>query len=361
MKHQCFQQPNICFLLTRDFTVNTLSKISIALTAIGLLTSYAHAQLRSRLKPTGVEVSFQHDGEDRDYRIHVPDGYDSKEKTPLFIFLHGGGGNSAQSSGMGLTPVADRHGFIAVYPNAIDKHWNDGRDSKVHADHDQKINDAAFIIAVLDRVSDEYNIDSNRVFVSGVSNGGFMSQRMAMEHSTRFSAAGIVIASMGKAIEKQFAPELPVSILYMNGTEDPLVPYTGGPLTLDLFPKLRKLRNRPLQSRGICIPTEDAVSMWVKKNKLTKPPTVEQLPDKSTDDDSKVELSLWENGDRGTAVALYKVVGGGHTLPGLPHRLPEKWVGKTNMDIHGFEVIWEFFDKHGRQHSSDATAADHSN
>ena len=325
---------------------------TLGIMTAGVLMSpaMADAQLRrSRLEATGKSVTFNHDGRSREYRIHVPDGIQEKEDIPLVVCLHGGGGNADQGSAMGLTTVADRHGFIVVYPNAIDKHWNDGRDSKRFAEHDRKIDDVSFVIAIVDRVKQDFNIDEDRVFCTGPSNGGFMTQRLAIEKSDVFSAVGIIIASMATPLKDKFEPQLPVSVMFLNGTDDPLVPYAGGEVQVNLFPRLNRLRNQPNLSRGTCLHTDDAVKLWLKRNQIKSEPKVTKLPDKDTSDGSTVEVSLWKGGQRGTAVALYKVIGGGHTLPGRPQWTSERLVGKTNRDIDGFEEIWKFFTEHARE------------
>ena len=327
--------------------------IVCTVTCVLLISSCLHAQFRREsLSPTGEKVSFVHDGKDREYRIHVPAKYDSKIKTPLVLCFHGGGGNADQGSVMGMTSVADENGFIVVYPNAINKHWNDGRESEMYREHDQSIDDVAFAMEIVDRVKKKFNIDEARIFSTGVSNGGFMTQRLAIEHSETFSAVGIVIATMAKPLKEKFDPKLPVSVLYLNGTADPLVPYGGGEVVVELFPKLSKLRKKPQKSRGVCVSTDEAVSMWVKRNKLKGTPETSQLPDEDTEDGCSVELSRWNGGQQGTSVALYKVVGGGHTLPGRPQRIPGHVVGKTNRDIVCFEVVWDFFANHARKPKS---------
>ena len=315
-----------------------------------LTQSVATGQMTLRRKPpTGELVNFTHDGREREYRIHVPIAVRERKKIPLVVCLHGGGGNADQGSKMGLTAVADRHGFIALYPGAIDRHWNDGRNSTLYVEHDKHVDDAAFIIDVIERVKNDHDVDESRVFVTGVSNGGFMTQRLAIEHSETFAAAAVVIASMGKPLKARFTPKHPVSIAFLNGTADPFIPFEGGPVTVTLFPKLNQLRRTTEARRGFCIATDDAVSMWVKRNGVRAKPRVQKIADKNTEDGCHVELHLWTGGDRGTAVALYKVIGGGHTLPGGIQYLPEKVVGKTNQDIDGFEEIWGFFVKFARK------------
>ncbi len=172
-----------------------------------------------------------------------------------------------------------------------------------------------------------------------------------MEHSETFAAVGIFVASMGEALKDKFHPKLPVSVMYMNGTEDPLVPYNGGAVTVNLFPRLNKMKGTSDAPRGRCIPTDDAVKLWVKRNKLNDAPIVHRLKDTDPADGSQVEMSLWKGGEQGTAVALYKVIGGGHTMPGGMQYLPERIIGRTNRDIEGFEVMWQFFSEHARKGS----------
>ena len=95
----------------------------------------AAAQIRAntersarQLAITGEAKTIEYQGRQREYRIHVPKSVDKDRAVPLVLFLHGGAGTAEQASRMGMTQVADRHNFIVVYPNAIDKHWHDGRD-----------------------------------------------------------------------------------------------------------------------------------------------------------------------------------------------------------------------------------------
>jgi polyhydroxybutyrate depolymerase len=174
-----------------------------------------------------------------------------------------------------------------------------------------------------------------------------MSQRLAIEESQLFAAAGILIATMGEPLSLEFAPQHPVSVLFMNGTEDPLVPYDGGEVGKNL-PR-RRVSSSTKPSRGTCIATDDAAQLWLKRNGLDKTkPTVTTLDD-NKDDGSQVEVSLWSGGESNTSVALYRVVSGGHTIPGGTQYLPARLVGKRNQDIDGLETVWQFFANHARR------------
>tara|TARA_R110002049_G_scaffold285698_4_gene467092 strand:- start:261469 stop:262485 length:1017 start_codon:yes stop_codon:yes gene_type:complete len=325
---------------------------SALMTSLAAISLPAVGQLRDRRSArgaTGERQSFEFQGQTRAYRIHVPDSYDPTNKVPLVLTLHGGGGDAQVGSKIGMTPLADQHGFIAVYPEGINRHWNDGRNSEYFSEHDKKIDDVAFITELVKRLKSKYSIDPNRVFCLGASNGGFMTQRLAIERSETFSAVAILIASMAEPLKESFDPKRPVSVMFMNGTKDPLVPYDGGEVKVNLFPRLARFQqNKP--SRGNCVATDDAVELWRKRNQLDgKESQTTDLPDSDPTDGSTVHLKLWSGGSQGTAVALYRVEGGGHTLPGAAQYMPESVVGTTNRDINAMETVWKFFIEYNRE------------
>lgn len=322
----------------------------IAFLCVTLAITAASITSAQRQQATGERKSFTHSGKERAYRIHVPEAVaSSKSKVPLVFCFHGGGGNAEQASKMGWTGLAEKEGFIVVYPEGLNRHWNDGREAKKFAEQDAKINDVAFNLALLDQLEKEYPVDPKRIFVTGASNGGFFSQRMAIEGSDRFAAAGVIMATMPKPFatgKKPFNPAEPISILMMNGTADPFVPYQGGPITPNFAPRLKHRPGRE-NERGECSSTDQAVALWLKHNGLNdKKPAVKKLPDADSTDGCQVEQSSWSDGKNGTSVVIYKIIGGGHTWPGGSQYLPERIIGKTCRDFDGLLTIWEFFKMH---------------
>ncbi len=306
--------------------------------------------LAQRNQPTGERKSISVGDSERAYRIHVPaEIKDSKSPIPLIFCLHGGGGNAELASKMGWTSMADKEGFLVVYPEGLNKHWNDGRNGSKFAEQDAKTDDVAFILALLEQLKKEFTIDPKRIFTTGASNGGFMSQRLAIDASDQFAAAGVIIAGIPKPFltgDKPFEPAQPISMLIMNGTEDPLVPYDGGPITANFAPRFKRLAPRE-NERGATSSTDEAIALWRKHNGLEKAQaTTEPIPDKDKTDGCTVEKSTWTGGKNGTSVVLYKVIGGGHTWPGGSQYLPEKIIGKTCGDFDGLQAIWEFFKAH---------------
>ena len=285
------------------------------------------------LKTNDLTIKMEFGGRERNYIVHLPPKEKMNGSVPLLFHLHGGGGTAKGTAGLTFgrfNELADRDGFIVVYPNAINKNWNDGRKLEDVIAWKEDIDDVGFITAIVDKLKQKYKIDSKRIFTTGMSNGGFMTSRLLCDRADIFSGGAILTASLSKDYMPKCDPEKPVAVMVMNGTEDPLVPYDGG-----LIKVFRK-------TRGEIVSTDEIVDFWKDKNGCTVKKNTVALPD-STADDTTVIVEEYSNcQDRG-ALVLYTIKGGGHTWPGGKQYLGERWIGKTNRDIVACDVIWEFF------------------
>jgi len=282
--------------------------------------------------------SIIHDDMERTYYYYIPSGYDKSKSLPLVIALHGGGGTGKginKATG-GFNDIAEKETFIIVYPDGVEKHWNDGRGVSQYTAQKENIDDTGFISSFIDYFIEEFNADKNRVYVTGISNGGLMSYRLAFELPQKIAAFAPVIANLQEELVKNYSPNGPVPILIMNGTEDPLMPFNGG----DIHFYKKKL--------GKVISTEETVKFWVKENNCSQKPEITWLEDKDPSDGTRVKREVYSGGDNGTEVILYTIEGGGHTWPGGSQYLPEKIIGKTCRDINGCQIIWDFFKKHSK-------------
>ena len=278
-------------------------------------------------------------GLERTYRLYVPPTHDRSRPVPLVIALHGGGGTGAAMERLtvgGLNRLAAREGFVVVYPDGVDRHWNDGRGVSDYRAHRENIDDIGFISGLIDHLVQTQGIDRSRVYATGISNGGLFSQRLARELAPRVAAIGVVAISMSDKIALMRAPARPVSVLLMPGTEDPLVPWAGGDIG---FPGgARKV--------GKVLSVADTVAAWVALNHCTPPPSVSWEPDRDPQDGTRVRREAYGPCSEGSEVVLYAVDGGGHTWPGGQQYLPARIVGRTSRDIDANEVIWNFFKRH---------------
>jgi polyhydroxybutyrate depolymerase len=286
-----------------------------------------------------------HGGMAREYWIHDPRAGTAKTgKRPLILVLHGGGGRADKFDVMtggenSFDRLADREDILVVYPQGHKKQWNDGRELPNVEAQSLNLDDVGFLSALIDLMVKSHGADPSRIYVTGPSNGGHMSNRLACEISDKVAAVGIVIASMPVLMSDKCRPKRQVSVLIMNGTDDPLVPYDGG---------MVKVLGR---ERGMDVSTAGTFGFWLRRAGFAGNPgdiKAEQLPDADPDDKTRVERQDYR-GPAGTEVVLYTVRGGGHTWPGGRQYLFRGLVGRVSRDINATEVIWDFFKRNPKR------------
>ena len=179
-------------------------------------------------KTTVVDIEF--DGLDRSYRLFVPTGYDSAEPTPLTLNWHGLGSNGAQQEAYTGTVVAEDRGYIVAFPNGVGRSFNAGLCCSGSGNPPHEEDDVGFARAIVDDIASRFCVDRRRIFSTGMSNGGYMSERLACNASDLVAAVAPVSA-LGYAV-RNCAPTRPVPIIAFNGTEDPLVRYSGATTTM---------------------------------------------------------------------------------------------------------------------------------
>ncbi len=298
----------------------------------------------ARSAPEFEQRSYGHEGIARTYLLRAP--ANGKPPAAIVVMLHGHTGSAERLTGSNGTPapyrqwnaIADRENLLLVAPQGLKggdgkSGWNDCR---ANAQSNPRSDDVAFINGIVTTLRREYRVASNRVYVLGSSNGGQMALRMAIERPDMITAAAAIIASMSARSECA-APTRFVPVLFMNGTEDPLMPFEGGSVGDDAF------------QRGSVLSTQASVDLWAKLSGTSSIPEATPMPDLSTEDNSRVfrETHAMRSG-RPVAV-LYRIEGGGHLEPSRKARYPRwlsRWLGAQNADIEMAEEIWAFFARH---------------
>lgn len=282
----------------------------------------------SEMEPFSMSMGAQQ----RLYYVHRPKGYDAKKQYPLVLAFHGGGGKTKMMDRLtGLNSAADEHAFIVVYPEGIDKHWNDGRAANHPKDeHD----DVAFINALIDKLKTQYAIDSSRIYATGISNGGFFSQYLAAHLPGKFAAIASVAATVSVEMSSNPTPPHPVPIMFILGEADPLVRYTGGDIKIGWL------------NRGKSISAEESVKFWVKANHCNGESVSQTYSEPSPSDGTHASSISYSGGTNGSEVILVSIANGGHTWPSGWQYLPERMVGKVSYAISANDVIWNFFLRH---------------
>lgn len=277
-----------------------------------LFVIFLFASIYSNAQQT-LNESMLHDGVTREYIVYIPAVYNGSKPAPILFNFHGyrNSANSQMSYG-NMRAVADTAGFILVYPQGTlfwgSSHWNVGSWT-----FGSTADDIGFTEAMIDTLAANYNIDLNRVYSCGYSNGGYFSFVLACQLSAKIAAIGSVGGTMSTETYNSCNPSHPTPIVTIHGTDDATVSYYGG---------------KPYNSESIA----DVNTYWANHNNTMLSPIVSNLPNINTSDGSTVELSLYNNGDNCTSVEHYRVIGGDHAWPG-------SW---GNMDINADAVIWSF-------------------
>ncbi|MEM6397390.1 MAG: T9SS type A sorting domain-containing protein [Bacteroidota bacterium] len=278
--------------------------------------------------------TIQYAGQERSYLLYIPAAYEEGDDWPLVMVLHGGGDGNGEDLLIRhqFDEVADTAHYLCFYPNGIANQWADGRGATTP--DVEGVDDVQFLKNVLDTLALDFTFDHNNVFVTGPSNGGMMTQRLACESPGTFRAYATMIASMPVPVAETCTPGISVPMLLMNGTEDVLVPYEGGPLS-------------PLTDGGSVTGTDSTIQFWRENNGCTSNAQIVSIEDTDTTDGSTVEYTEWSGCADDTEVVLYRIEGGGHTVPGMASaQNPRPLAGFINYDIDAATEIWAFFKSH---------------
>jgi polyhydroxybutyrate depolymerase len=271
---------------------------------------------------TTLNATFAHNGLIREYIIYLPVGI--QDNAPLVFNLHGYTNfASAYMIYSEMTDVADANGFALCVPQgAVDEfgitHWNSGNIG-------DPVDDVGFLTALAVELQANYNLDPERTFSCGFSNGGMMSYHLACNAPETFKAVAVVSGSMTTATYFNCDSGVAVPVFAIHGTFDTVVPYAGSDI--------------PVDGWGTIQSVDQVMLFWNDHNSCS---TVDEgsLPNINFFDLSTVDTWTWSNCESGNENWLYRVNGGGHTWPGAS---PLGVTGSTNQDFEASEEIWNFF------------------
>ena len=308
-----------------------LSAVALGIALLGYFV-YSPAPEVPRLSGKLIQGTIEVGALTRTYLTYMPQGL--KPGAPLVVVMHGSGQNGAQmrrATGYGFERLADEHGFAVVYPDGYEGYWNACNIVGDYIANKLNIDDVGFLTGMLDKLISEIGVDRDRVFAIGMSRGGHMAFRLALEAPSRFRAVAAVAANAPTPENFKCKPagQGTSSVLIMNGTKDPLNPFEGG--EVKLFGLLRRGRVRSSRESG---------QYFAGLNHLTGPPETKESPGTGED---HVEQVLWRNGSS-VEVELLAIHGGGHGLPQPYMRYP-RLLGPTPKEPNGPVVIWAFFER----------------
>lgn len=312
------------------------------------------------------------DDVDRSFLVRLPKGYSAQQHYPVVILLHGMNQDADDMERLtGFDQIADKDGIIAVYPFALHGRWNVGvrpkeheeqpmyprrrryggggypgggggyppggggggypggggqqpQQQPQHREEQAEVDDIGFFNQMIDHLTTKFSADPSRIYVAGLSEGGFMAMHVGCSVSDKVAAIATVGATMPKTMV--CLPSRTVSLMMITGTSDPVVPHGGG-----------TEKNLNLAT----LSADDSGKAWAKIDHCGDKPAHSKLPSKGKGGmESKIDT--FEGCGQGAQVVLYSVKGAGNTWPGGEQYEPENTIGKTSNDFSANEVIWNF-------------------
>ncbi len=273
-------------------------------------SSDAVAAAAQPIKSGNSTAKLVYEGQQRTYRLYTPKAYRPDRPLPLVLAFHGYGSQGKDlANGSGFSVLAEQKGFLIAYPDGIERRWNP-LDKQLTG-----VDDVGFVSALIDQLSQTRSIDPRRIYAAGVSNGGFLVQRLACEPSSRIAAFATVVASLPSQLQSTCHPPTPIPMLMINGTADRKVPWQGG--------------NMPY---GSLLSVPGTIDFWQRHDRCPASAPVKRLPNE------RIEIDRYSNCAGGSEVELI-------ALKGVGHLWPRGGSGPTQL-VNGSQEIWSFFERH---------------
>ena len=263
--------------------------------------------------------TFTHGSIERYYLIYTPLNIDQKTNIPLLFSLHGYGGSAIRNiEYTNFRSIADSNDFIVIFPQGApytsqlvssSSHWNSGGWTT-----GSNVDDVDFIDTIIDQSLNKHNIDSNRIYSTGMSNGGFMSYHLACNLSSKIAAIASVTGSMTFETYDDCNPSHPTSVLQIHGAQDTTVPFEG---------------NTTLGMKSI----PDSMEYWALYNSCNSDPTI-AITD-FFEEGYSVQYDYYENCLNNVSVELV-----------LHSSMRHTWPTSDSLSYSASQNIWDFLSKY---------------
>ena len=276
-----------------------------------------------------VSETLKSGGDLRNYWLVRPEGLEKTKPAPLLMVLHGSAGSGEDMMTVtqrGFERLADKEKFVVVYPDALERRWNDQGGT---------VDDVGFLLAIVDKLVADGLVDKNRVYVAGISNGGVMAQRLACAQADRIAGIATVAGGLPTGLTGTCKPARALPVLVIHGTEDPIVPWAGGAVA-------------GFEEFGKVLSARETAGFWAANNRCGDGGVIAAEPDRDPKDGTRGKPEVFAACPAGAAVKLAAIEGGGHTWPGGYQYLPERFIGRTSQDVDANMLIWNFFKDAGK-------------
>ena len=277
-----------------------------------------------------------HEGVEREYIVHVPENLNND--SPIVFVIHGYTGSAEGIAAYsGMNSIAEREGFIAVYPQGtIDSYGNAFFNVGYEFNDDSPINDVSFIRELVKSISQEFNLKRKRAFATGMSNGGDMSYLLACTSSDLFKAVAPVAGVLMKGLKDSCKFNSPVPIFEIHGTADKISLFEGD------------LNNE--EGWGAYYDLPSTIDFFAERYQLANK-SIKQITSKESGADYDIFFERHWSDDLEEEVWMYRIENGRHVWPGIKFNwwnnpLARYYFGSGNEDINASEEVWAFFKKY---------------
>jgi polyhydroxybutyrate depolymerase len=272
------------------------------------------------------------EGRERSWYIHVPPALAGAQGLAAVLVFHGGEGDGRDAAAASrMAAAAEAQGFVAVFPDSPGAQWNDGR-----AETATGIDDVGFVRALIGDLALRHGVDTGRIFIAGISNGGMFVQRLACDAPDAFRAGAVVAAAMPADLAPVCAPTRARPLIFLTGTEDRLMPLEGGEI-----PSLPLLG---IGLGGTVLSLAGTQAFWTDRFTCASAGTPAALPDIADDGTTVTRRDATGCAD-GAELTFLAIAGGGHNWPGSGTE--SRLTGTVSADIDGTTEILAFFARHG--------------
>ena len=217
-----------------------------------------------------VSETLKSGGDLRNYWLVSPEGIDRAKPAPLLLVLHGSAGSGEDMMTVtrrGFERLADKEKFVVVYPDALERRWNDQGGT---------VDDVGFLLAIVDKLVADGLVDKNRIYVAGISNGGMMAQRLACEQADRIAGIATVAGGLPEPLQATCKPARALPVLVIQGTEDPIVPWSGGAVA-------------GFEDFGKVLSARETAKFWAANNRCGDGGVIAAEPDRDPKDGTRVK------------------------------------------------------------------------
>ncbi|MCW5317262.1 hypothetical protein GTQ43_26685 [Nostoc sp. KVJ3] len=269
--------------------------------------------------------TLRNQGKLRTYYMYTPKYYNPKHPISLVLVFHGdnGSGKSIEKVSR-FNNLAELFGFIAVYPNGLDHQWSFTGHVR------QKVDDISFVAALIGHIQQITNINRRKIYATGFSEGGILTQALACKLPNQIAAFASVAGSLTTRFMHSCHSSVSISMMMINGTKDLSVHYHGDPIT----------------QKEALVSIPETINFWQRHDQCTSFSQIQELARTKSRNHLQVKAFRSSGCRNGSEVLQFNIVNGGHFWPGGTSTDTKLNQVNIQLGFNASRAIWSFFQRH---------------